>query len=199
MKEMLDDRQIRLLELLEDQINNCNKCPLLYTRKCLPYWTPLSKYLIIGEAPGANEVGNEPFIGTAGNKLWNIMDKHYFRKEEFAIINSIQCRPVTATGSNGKPKSSHMENCRPWIRKFIRILEPHRVLLLGNYAKSVFEENNPSMGGIMGLNGTYRMNNLYIENLPVVYSVHPSMCIYKGKEGEQLLEKSIIIFKELTI
>ena len=195
---MLDERQIRLLELLEDQINGCDLCPL-HTRKCLPYWTPLSKHLIIGEAPGKNEVGNEPFIGTAGNKLWAIMDKYAFRKEEFAIINSIQCRPVTETGANDKPTLTNLKYCRPWIRKFIRILEPHKILLLGNYAKAVSERNGYGyIGGIMKVNATYRMNTTFIDNIPVVYSVHPSMCIYKGKEGEQLLESSIKVFKEIS-
>lgn len=198
---MLDDRQIRLLEMLEDQISQCNKCQLLYTRKCLPYWTPLSKFLIIGEAPGGNEVGNEPFIGTAGKKLWTIMEKYAFRKEEFAIINSIQCRPVTETGANGKPTLKNMLKCRPWIRKFIKILEPHKILLLGNYAKAVSEDSlyAGDVGGIMKMNATYRLNNIYIQGVPVVFSVHPSMCIYKGKEGEEMLEASIKMFKELTI
>lgn len=197
---MLDERQIRLLELLEDQISACNKCTLLYKRKCLPYWTPLSKYLIIGEAPGANEVGNEPFIGTAGGKLWAIMDKYNLRKEEFAIINSIQCRPVTETGANGKPTLTNMAECRPWIRKFIRILEPHKILLLGNYAKAVSEElRYADVSGIMKMNATYRLNNIFIQGMPVVYSVHPSMCIYKGEEGRQMLEDSIKVFKELRI
>jgi len=195
---MLDDRQIRLLELLEDQISQCDKCPLLYTRKCLPYWTPLSKYLIVGEAPGGNEVGNEPFIGTAGSKLWAIMDKYSFRKEEFAIINSIQCRPVTETGANGKPTLTNMTECRPWIRKFIRILEPHKILLLGNYAKAVSEDSKyADISGIMKMNATYRLNNIYVQGTPVVYSVHPSMCIYRGTEGAQMLENSIRVFKEL--
>ncbi len=203
MKIMLNEHQTRLLELLEDQIDNCDKCPLLYTRKCLPYWTPLSKYLILGEAPGGNEVGNEPFIGTAGSKLWAIMDKYSFRKEEFAIINSIQCRPVTETGANGKPTLRDMSNCRPWIRKFIRILEPHKILLLGNYAKAVSEEERYSgpggIGGIMRMNATYKLNNIFIQGIPVVYSVHPSMCIYKGEEGKKMLEDSIKVFKELRI
>ena len=196
---MLDDRQIRLLELLEDQINKCNLCKSLYTRKCLPYWTPLSKYLIIGETPAGNDVGNEPLTDIAGKKLWDIMDKYALRKEEFAIINSIQCRPVTETGSNN-PTMSNMIRCRPWIRKFIKILEPHKVLVLGNYAKAVSEDSN-NIGGIMSMNGIYRINSVYIESLPVVYSIHPN---YKnvhpsmgGKLVDQLLETSIKVFKEL--
>jgi len=193
---MLTEREFRLLELLEDQIGKCRNCELLFRRKCLPYWTPISKYLILGEAPGGNEVDNEPFIGKAGNKLWTIMDKFGLRKEEFAIINSIQCRPVTETGANGKPTMDDLENCRPWIRKFIRILEPHKILILGNYAKAVIEDSK-NIGGIMSINSTAASNNVFVRETYVVYSVHPSMCIYKGKEGERMLEKSIKVFKEL--
>lgn len=197
---MLDARQIRLLELLEDQIKICNKCPTLYKRKCLPFWTPLSKYLILAEAPGRNEVDDEPLIGTAGQKLWAVMDIFGLRKEEFAIINSIQCRPVTPTGSNGKPEFEQMKNCFPWIRKFIKILEPQKMLVLGNYAKGVIDCSlgvKSLVGGIMSINSTYTTNNIFIRNLPVVYSIHPSMCIYKGEEGRKLLEKSVKIFNNL--
>ena len=129
------------------------------------------------------------------------MDKYTFRKEEFAIINSIQCRPVTETGANGKPTLTDLRTCRPWIRKFIRILEPHKILLLGNYAKAVSERDGyvGYIGGIMKMNATYHMNDTFINNIPAVYSVHPSMCIYKGKDGEKMLEASIKVFKELTI
>ena len=203
---MLDERQIRLLELLEDQINKCDHCFSLYKRKCLPYWTPLSKYLIIGEFPDIKDVGNEPFIGYAGGILWAIMDKYALRKEEFAIINSIQCRPVPEVGANGKPTVSNMIRCRPWIRKFIRILEPHKALVLGNYAKAVSEDSNSvsDISGIMKMNGIYRINSVYVHSLPTVYSVHPSICIKKvhpsmggAVEGEKLLEISIKVFKEL--
>ena len=124
------------------------------------------------------------------------MDKFGLRKEEFAIINSIQCRPVTKTGANGKPTMDDLENCRTWIRKFIRILEPHKILILGNYAKAVIEDSN-TIGGIMSINSTAASNNVFVRETHVVYSVHPSMCIYKGKEGERMLEKSIKVFKEL--
>lgn len=193
---MLTEREIRLLELLEDQISQCRKCELLFRRKCLPYWTPISKYLILGEAPDENEVDNEPFVGSTGNKLWAIMDKFGLRKEEFAIINSIQCRPVTTVGRDGKPTIEDLKTCRPWIRKFIRILEPHKILILGNYAKAVIE-NSINICGIMTENADIHSNNEYINDMCVVYSVHPNVCIYKGKAGELMLEKSIKIFKEI--
>jgi len=120
---MLDERQIRLLELLEDKISQCELCSI-YKKKCLPYWTPLSKYLIISKNPNDNEINNEELL--IDNSLWLIMDNYGFRKEEFAIINVIQCQAEILT-------HEYISNCESWVRKFIKILEPQKILILGNF------------------------------------------------------------------
>lgn len=194
---MLDEKTIRLLELLDDQIKECSECGIgMCSLKCLPYWTPLSIYLIIGEAPGREEIeNNEPFTGMTGRKLWEIMNKLGLRKEEFAIINSIQCRPVTSSGANGKPTIGQMESCWPWIRKFIKVLEPHKALIFGNYAKATIKRSK-IIGGIMRYNATTHLIHEFGYDLPIIYSVHPSMCIYSHEQGEELLKESIRVFKE---
>jgi len=47
---------------LDDQILSCKNCSLWTGGYCKPFWTPNSKYGIIGEAPGSNEVNNEPLL-----------------------------------------------------------------------------------------------------------------------------------------
>jgi len=123
---MLDERQIRLLELLEDKISQCELCSI-FPKKCLPYWTPLSKYLIIGNYPNNNEIDNEELL--IGKTIWSIMDNYGFRKEEFAIINSIQCQ---AEASTKTLMYGYISHCESWVRKFIKILEPQKILILGN-------------------------------------------------------------------
>jgi len=193
----MNERQNDLLTLLDDLIEDCKECALHENGKALPYWTPISRFVIIGEAPGKTEVETgEPFVGRSGQYLWDAMSAHGFRREEFAIINRVQCRPVNA-GRNGKPTQMQMDYCQKWVRKFIKCVDPRAVLLLGNYAKSLVDKKN---GGIEYMNG--RVTNMPVSlcerSLQAVYSVHPAVCIYDGQEGVKKLNKAIATFVDVV-
>lgn len=189
---MTSDKQQRMLELLEDMIFSCTLCGLHEGGRCRPYWTPISQYVIVGEAPGAKEVEfNEPFYGPAGNHLWNIMNEFGFRKEQFAIINSVNCRPVV-DGKNGKPVHSEKQACKRWIRKFISVIEPQKILSLGNHAMHTLIGRET---GIMSYNGQVTRCEFNDRMYRIILSVHPSMCIYKKDDGIRMLRNSIERFK----
>lgn len=80
---------------------------------------------------------NEPFIGTAGNKLWECAWKFGIEKKHCFIINSTNCRPIDGN-KNGKPTELQRDRCRDWLRKYFKILQPKKILLLGNYAMHTF-------------------------------------------------------------
>jgi DNA polymerase len=55
------------------------------------------------EAPGKQEVlCGTPVVGKAGKKLWDIAAKYQLYRDNFAIINTVNCRPIDGT-KNGKP------------------------------------------------------------------------------------------------
>ena len=177
-------------------MSECKLCPNVRRNgQCLPYWTPFSEYLIVGEAPGRDEVNAEPFVGVTGKKLWQIMAELGLRKEQFGIINTIQCRPMVGN-KNGKPYVDDIENCYPWIRKFIKILQPEKGILFGNYAKSLYDGKYSGILYRNSYKAKIRIDTDY-EDLDVILSVHPSMMIYKGAEGVDLITKSIEEFKRL--
>lgn len=189
---MLDDKQIRMLELLDEQVLKCERCQLHSGGHVTPYWTSLSKYVIIGEAPGREEVeNNEPFIGKAGKTLWDVMSKYGLRKEEFLIINSVQCRPTDGK-KNLKPNSSQIIECKKTWRKYIKVVIPYRMLVLGNYAMGSI---SGSWNGILSLNTRHDCTTEFDE-LEYVLSIHPSYCTY-NKDGIKLLDKSIKEFKRI--
>lgn len=188
---MLNNRQKKLLTLLDDKIENCKQCKLYENGKCLPYWTPISEYVIIGEAPGRDEVeNNEPFVGRAGRILWGIFSEFGFRKEQFAIINSVNCRPVTSRGTNGKPTPLQQGSCYPWIRKFIKIINNEKILVLGSYAKRTL---TGTPHGIKKINATREYN--YVFDGYMFFSVHPALSLYDQNEGKKLLREAIKNFK----
>lgn len=196
----MTSKQLRMLKLLDSQINQCKACSLWQNSRAKPYWTESSKYAIIGEAPGYNEVRlNEPFVGTAGEILWDIMDDKGFSKEEFLVINSVNCRPVDEwkEWKNGKPTEEEQLTCKPWIRKYLKVMKPEGVLILGNYAMFTVTENNT---GIISLNATVltgvEPKHDFRFNIPYVLSIHPAYCIYNKNEGRVMLAESISAFKK---
>jgi len=203
---MLTTKQIRMLVLLDNKIRVCKKCDLHNNGRCKPFYTKESRYAIIGEAPGSNEVrDNEPFTGAAGDILWETMADHGLEKDKFLIINSVNCRPVDENQSwkNGKPTEDQQDCCREWVRKYIRVFEPEKILVLGNYAMYSALGHGQ---GIMKLNATIIDENqvnfalagtLGYDNAPYVLSVHPAFCIYRKDEGLQMLSESIARFKEI--
>lgn len=198
---MLNKKQIKLLTLLDDQVINCHKCSLYKNGNAKPFWSPFSKYAIIGEAPGFNEVkGDEPFVGQAGKILTDMLFRFGYRKSDFLIINSVNCRPtqfnpLTHVAKNAKPKRSELESCRDWLRKYLKIVNPEKILCLGNYAKYYFTD---SIDGIMTQRGTFRQFSLddTTGSYPVLFTVHPAFLLYNEEVGLPALEEDIKLFKE---
>jgi len=183
-------KQYRMLQLLNEQISQCEGCDLYVNGRCIPYLTNESRYVILGEAPGKNEVEkNMPFIGAAGNHLWTLMVKYGLNRNNFLILNTVNCRPINGN-RNGKPNASQIQACEKWTRKYIRVMQPKAILSLGGYAMARITGVSDS---IMKLNSTVTE----YENIPVILSVHPAMCIYNGENGVKMLERSIQRFMEV--
>jgi uracil-DNA glycosylase family 4 len=123
------------------------------------------------------------------------MAKYGFRRDEFGIINRVQCRPMDGS-KNGKPSPLEMHHCVKWVRKFIKCLDPKGIILLGNYAKSLIDGKN---GGIEQLNARKFLvpDTLTERDIYCVFSVHPAVGIYDGRAGIEKLEKAIQRFKEI--
>ncbi len=184
-----------MLQLLDEQVLDCKRCGLHNGGRCKPYWTTRSRYVIVGEAPGKQEVvEGTPFIGMAGEVLWNTIYKvaGLFRAD-FAIINSVNCRPTDGM-KNLKPSPSDRAACQQWIRKFIKVIEPEKVLILGNYAMGTMLGKS---SGIVRLNATDGLLDSYYKNVPFVISVHPAYTIYNKDDGLQKLEEAIEKFKDV--
>lgn len=186
----MNENQINCLYQYCCEIRACALCMVRGNGMATPLFHSISRYLMIGEAPGKQEAERErPFIGTTGDHLWRIVRDCGLLPGDFAVINSIQCRPVV-DGKNGKPSKGDMNRCKFHIDKFISILKPKKILILGNYAKT--QMLGGDIGGIKALNAT----EAEIMGISTVLSVHPAMCIYAGDEGKDLLRESLIKFKE---
>jgi DNA polymerase len=154
-----------------------------------------SKYVIVGEAPGKQEVvENTPFIGMAGQILWDTIYRVTdLFKTDFAIINSVNCRPTDGM-INLKPERGDQYACKQWIRKFLKVIVREKVLILGNSAMGTMLGKH---SGIVKFNATEGLLESYYKNVPFVISVHPAYAIYNRDEGIEKLTESIEKFKDV--
>jgi len=127
----------RELEKLNREIRNCRKCPLWKTRKnAVPGEGPVNaKIFICGQAPGFEEnLLGKPFVGRAGKFLNQLLKIAKIKREKVFLTSPIKCFPP----KNRKPTKKEIEACLPYLKKQIEIINPKKIILLGEIAFSVF-------------------------------------------------------------
>jgi len=127
------------LQKLNKKIRNCKKCPLWKTRKnTVPGEGPTNaKIMCVGQSPGAmeNKTGR-PFIGPAGRFLNQLLKIAGIEREKIFITSPLKCLPQPPL--NRKPTKKEIEDCLPYFKKQIEIINPQKFILLGEIAFSVF-------------------------------------------------------------
>jgi len=188
-----DERKLKRLIYLTDNIPRCKKCARLRKNgMAIPYWNMSSKYLALAEAPGREEVIAEtPLVGSAGEKWEKEIRRLSLRRDDFVLINSVQCRPVVG-GRNGKPTFEEIINCRFWVNKYIETAKPEKILAMGNYAVWALFGTGNTLGGIMASSGKFIGNYM---NIPVWACIHPASLLY-SQDNLALFRRSLKKFKE---
>jgi uracil-DNA glycosylase family 4 len=185
---MLTQKQIRMLQLLDKQVNGCKDCTLSNYDSLIPYWSTESKYVIIGESPTLTEVRKQvPFMGAAGDILATELDKVGFKSKDFLIIHTVQC------SIKPKPDEDSMQHCQNFLRKYIRVIKPEKILCLGNYAKYIFTGD---ITGVLRKRGKFREYEIGNEKYPVLFTIHPAYCTYNQEEGIPMLAEDIKLFMD---
>ena len=190
-----EDKKHKRLTYLTENISRCKKCARLRPNgMAIPYWSRKSKYLALVEAPGREEAkAKTPLVGSAGDKWKKEIERLGFKREDFCILNSVQCRPVES-GRNGKPAFNEMINCRFWVNKYIEAVRPEKILAMGNYAVwSLFGRDRDMLGGITAKSGKFIGD---YRNIPVYACLHPASLLYFYKDNLPLFRKSLKKFKE---
>ena len=140
--------------------------------------------MIIGEAPGANEVRlKEPFVGKAGENLnYLISLSGLDRKRDFLITNAFPFRTYEGN-KNRTPKAKELKIGAELLKKEIEIVKPRLILLLGNSAIKAFsyvcsDVKNLKKCGIYDVCG-----------LKVGVCFHPSPLAFNRKNIRESLEE----------
>ena len=125
-------------EKINKKIKNCKKCILCRAAKnAVPGEGPFNaKIIAIGEAPGREEdLSGRPFVGRSGKFLTKLLEEDAGIKREKVFITSVaKHRPP----DNRKPTKKEIETCLPYLLKQIEIINPKKIILMGQTAFSVF-------------------------------------------------------------
>lgn len=138
-----------LLAELEAIARVCVKCRLATTRTQVVYGVgnPNADLMFIGEAPGRDEdLKGEPFVGRAGQLLTDIIKAMQLTRDDVYIANVIKCRPP----ENRNPEPDELEQCRPYIRRQVDLIQPKVIVTLGKFALQSLTEKGYAVSSARG-------------------------------------------------
>jgi len=162
------------LQGIAANILECERCQLNEnaTNKVIMRGSERPKVLFIGEAPGKNEdEAGIPFCGRAGKILDELLDYMDLEENEYAIINTVKCRPP----NNRKPTHKELKTCRPFLLAQIELLDPEVIILLGNTAEQAFCISSLNWGEAVITQEGKHLMKLY----------HPAALLYRRSLIEQ--------------
>ncbi|MBI4894277.1 MAG: uracil-DNA glycosylase [Candidatus Aenigmarchaeota archaeon] len=123
------------LEKIKSEVVGCTKCGLCKTRKnAVPgKGSPKSDIVFVGEAPGGTEdERGEPFVGSAGKRLTEALEKNGLSRDSVYITNVVKCRPP----GNRVPTEEERAMCMQYLEAELDAIGPKVVCVLGNTASS---------------------------------------------------------------
>src|SRR5882672_2675749 len=116
--------------VLRERVAGCTACDLCKTRTQTVFGvgSARAEWLVIGEAPGAEEDRQgEPFVGRAGQLLNAMLLAIGLPRETVFIANILKCRPP----GNRDPRPDEVSKCLPYLSNQIALLKPKILLAVG--------------------------------------------------------------------
>lgn len=129
-----------------------------------------ARWMIVGEAPGAEEDRQgEPFVGAAGQLLDAMLHaigldrRSSDPRHAVYIANVLKCRPP----GNRNPEPDEIAQCAPLLQRQIALLQPRIILALGRFAAQNLLGSNAPIGQLRGQVHQHA-------GIAVVVSYHPA-------------------------
>jgi uracil-DNA glycosylase family 4 len=161
---------------LEAQIRACTLCELHKQRtQAVPgVGNHQAEWMVIGEAPGADEdVQGEPFVGRAGKLLDQMLLSIGLKRETVYITNIVKCRPP----GNRDPKPEEAAACENYLKQQIAMIKPKIILTVGRIAAQNLLKSNERVGAMRGKRHEYADSGIL-----VVVTYHPAYLLRSPAE-----------------
>ncbi|AZN35300.1 uracil-DNA glycosylase [Iodobacter ciconiae] len=168
-----DERSKRIANMnweeLRNAVSSCTACPLCQNRQKNNEQTvfgtgPMqANIMVLGEAPDEDEEAQQtPFLGEAGRLLDNMLaaineDKLVYK------ANILKCR----TPNKRNPQAAEAEQCAPFLKRQIELLQPKSLFVVGRFAlKTLLESDEPV--------SVLRERLHHYKQIPLIVSYNPS-------------------------
>lgn len=181
------------LESLRREVASCRRCALHQgrTQTVFGVGDPHAHWMLIGEAPGAEEDRQgDPFVGRAGKLLNSMLEAIGLEREAVYIANIIKCRPP----KNRDPQPEEVAECEPYLLRQIRLVRPRIILALGRIAAQNLLKVDTPIGRMRGQR--YEFPD---PRVPVVVTYHPAYLLRSPGEKRKVwqdLRLAMRIYKE---
>ena len=166
MVETDTQSDIRTWDDLRAAVAACTSCSLHTSRTQTVFGVgdPQADWMIIGEAPGAEEDRRgEPFVGRAGKLLDEMLRAVGRSRDRVFIANILKCRPP----NNRDPKAEESAACRGYLQRQIELVEPKIILAVGRIAAQLLLETDEPVGRLRG-------SRHQLGDTPLVVTYHPA-------------------------
>jgi len=167
-------------EALRAAVRDCTQCSLHRTRTQSVFGVgdPRAEWLVIGEAPGAEEDRRgEPFVGRAGQLLDAMLAAiGLARGRNVYIANVLKSRPP----GNRDPKPEEVASCLPYLARQIELIRPVLILAVGRIAAQNLLATDLPLGRLRG-----RVHSFGPLNSPLVVTYHPAYLLRNQSLSEK--------------
>ena len=146
----------------------CQRCELHQgrTQTVFGVGDRAARWLVIGEAPGAEEdKRGEPFVGRAGALLNAMLAAIGLARETVYIANILKCRPPL----NRDPKPTEVLACSAYLERQIALIQPTIILAVGRIAAQNLLKVDTPIGRMRG-----QLHHYGDRSIPVVVTYHPA-------------------------
>lgn len=153
---------------LRSAVVACSRCELSKTRTQTVFGVgnQQARWMVIGEAPGAEEDRRgEPFVGKAGQLLNNMLAAIGLPRESIYIANILKCRPP----NNRDPKPDEAANCRGYLERQIALVQPTLILVVGRIAAQNLLQTTAPLARLRS-----QEHREPLTGTPVVVTYHPA-------------------------
>ena len=181
-------------EDLKAQVAACTKCELHKgrTQTVFGVGNVRAEWLIIGEAPGAEEdKQGEPFVGRAGKLLNSMLRAIGLQREQVYIANIVKCRPP----GNRDPQPEEVACCEGYLQQQIAMIKPKIILAVGRIAAQNLLKSDTPIGKMRGQRYEFPGSKI-----PVVVTYHPAYLLRSPREKRkswQDLQMAMQVYHEL--
>jgi len=170
-------------DALREAVNTCTRCKLHATRTqgVFGVGDQHADWLIVGEAPGADEdLQGEPFVGQGGRLLDAMLAAIGLRRgDNVYIANVLKSRPP----GNRNPEPDEIAACMPYLLQQIELLQPKIIVAMGRFAAQSLLSSKDAIASLRG-----RVHHFH--GVPLIVTYHPAYLLRtltdKAKAWEDL-------------